>query len=80
MSSEVKYQTGFGNEFATEAVAGGLPNGNSGPQVFQTPAPMYCSRQKPFVGVKASPIFGEAGSDPTNPNDIALPYPMHVTW
>ena len=30
--SELKYQTGFGNEFATEAVAGALPEGRNSPQ------------------------------------------------
>ena len=28
-----KYQTGFGNEFATEAVEGALPIGRNSPQV-----------------------------------------------
>src|ERR1700739_1247293 len=32
MSDEIRYQTGFGNEFATEAVAGGLPQGQNSPQ------------------------------------------------
>lgn len=32
MSSEVQYQSGFGNEFATEAVAGALPVGQNSPQ------------------------------------------------
>src|SRR6202140_3010194 len=32
MSDEIRYQTGFGNEFATEAVAGGLPQGQNAPQ------------------------------------------------
>jgi homogentisate 1,2-dioxygenase len=32
MSLEVQYQSGFGNEFATEAVAGGLPVGQNAPQ------------------------------------------------
>src|ERR1700756_2898566 len=32
MSVEVQYQSGFGNEFATEAVAGGLPVGQNSPQ------------------------------------------------
>ena len=30
--SELRYQTGFGNEFATEAVAGTLPQGQNSPQ------------------------------------------------
>ena len=32
MSEELRYQSGFGNEFATEAVAGGLPQGQNAPQ------------------------------------------------
>src|SRR3569833_456084 len=32
MSEELRYQTGFGNEFATEADAGGLPQGQNAPQ------------------------------------------------
>jgi len=30
--SELQYQSGFGNEFATESVAGGLPRGQNAPQ------------------------------------------------
>ena len=30
--TELKYQSGFGNEFATEAVAGALPHGQNAPQ------------------------------------------------
>jgi homogentisate 1,2-dioxygenase len=32
MTDEIRYQTGFGNEFATEAVPGALPNGQNAPQ------------------------------------------------
>src|SRR5450755_3325878 len=32
MSAEIQYQSGFGNEFATEAAAGGLPVGQNAPQ------------------------------------------------
>src|SRR3974390_807864 len=32
MSDEIRYQSGFGNEFATEAVAGALPAGQNAPQ------------------------------------------------
>src|SRR6185312_12053926 len=32
MSDQLRYQTGFGNEFATEAVSGGLPQGQNAPQ------------------------------------------------
>ena len=30
--TELRYQSGFGNEFATEAVAGALPQGQNAPQ------------------------------------------------
>ncbi|HET6182935.1 MAG TPA: homogentisate 1,2-dioxygenase [Acetobacteraceae bacterium] len=32
MSADLRYQSGFGNEFATEAVKGGLPEGQNSPQ------------------------------------------------
>src|SRR5438874_5900137 len=32
MSTEIRYQSGFGNEFATEAVVGALPAGQNAPQ------------------------------------------------
>ena len=32
MPGEISYQTGFGNEFATEAVRGALPEGQNAPQ------------------------------------------------
>ena len=32
MSADLKYQSGFGNEFATEAIAGALPQGQNSPQ------------------------------------------------
>jgi homogentisate 1,2-dioxygenase len=32
MSTDIRYQSGFGNEFATEAVAGALPIGQNAPQ------------------------------------------------
>jgi homogentisate 1,2-dioxygenase len=32
MSAEILYQSGFGNEFSTEAVCGGLPAGQNAPQ------------------------------------------------
>ncbi len=34
MSDEIRYQSGFGNEFATEAVAGGVPEGQNAPQII----------------------------------------------
>ena len=38
-SSDLRYQSGFGNEFATEAVAGALPVGQNSPQ--QAPLGLY---------------------------------------
>ena len=32
MNNELTYQSGFGNEFATEALAGALPVGRNSPQ------------------------------------------------
>src|ERR1039458_8317355 len=32
MSAEIRYQSGFGNEFATEALQGALPVGQNAPQ------------------------------------------------
>src|SRR5471030_1988877 len=37
--SDLKYQSGFGNEFATEAVPGALPKGQNSPQ--QGPLGLY---------------------------------------
>ncbi len=42
MNDERKYQSGFGNEFATEAVAGALPRGQNSPQ--QTPFGLYAEQ------------------------------------
>ena len=39
---ELKYQTGFGNEFATEAVAGALPVGRNSPQ--KAPLGLYAEQ------------------------------------
>ena len=39
---DVKYQTGFGNEFATEAVAGALPVGRNSPQ--KAPLGLYAEQ------------------------------------
>ncbi|RZL85998.1 MAG: homogentisate 1,2-dioxygenase, partial [Variovorax sp.] len=32
LTTERRYQSGFGNEYATEAVAGALPQGRNSPQ------------------------------------------------
>ncbi len=42
MSDERKYQSGFGNEFATEAVAGALPHGQNSPQ--KAPLGLYAEQ------------------------------------
>jgi homogentisate 1,2-dioxygenase len=41
-STELRYQSGFGNEFATEAVAGALPVGQNAPQ--QAPLGLYAEQ------------------------------------
>ena len=41
-SSDLQYQSGFGNEFATEAVAGALPVGQNSPQ--QAPLGLYAEQ------------------------------------
>ncbi|HEX4949028.1 MAG TPA: homogentisate 1,2-dioxygenase [Blastocatellia bacterium] len=40
--SELQYQSGFGNEFATEAIAGALPHGQNSPQ--RTPLGLYAEQ------------------------------------
>ena len=42
MTMELKYQTGFGNEFATEAVKGALPIGQNSPQ--KAPLGLYAEQ------------------------------------
>ncbi len=42
MSAEIKYQSGFGNEFSTEAIAGALPAGQNSPQ--KTPFGLYAEQ------------------------------------
>ncbi len=42
MSDERKYQSGFGNEFATEAMAGALPHGQNSPQ--KAPLGLYAEQ------------------------------------
>jgi homogentisate 1,2-dioxygenase len=45
------YQTGFGNEFATEAIPGALPEGRNSPQ-------------RPTYGLYAEQLSGTAFTDP----------------
>lgn len=48
---DIKYQTGFGNEFATEAIAGALPEGMNSPQ-------------KPAFGLYAEQFSGTSFTTP----------------
>jgi homogentisate 1,2-dioxygenase len=52
-STELRYQSGFGNEFATEAVAGALPVGQNAPQ--QAPLGLYAEQLSgsPFTAPRA---------------------------
>jgi homogentisate 1,2-dioxygenase len=52
--SELKYMTGFGNEFATEAAAGALPQGQNAPQ--QSPLGLYAEQLSgtPFTAPRAA--------------------------
>ncbi len=53
MASDIKYQTGFGNEFATEAVSGSLPTGQNAPQ--KHPLGLYTEQisGSPFTAPRA---------------------------
>ena len=53
-STELRYQSGFGNEFATEAVAGALPVGQNSPQ--QAPLGLYAEQLSgsPFTAPRAT--------------------------
>ncbi|HLI19738.1 MAG TPA: homogentisate 1,2-dioxygenase [Stellaceae bacterium] len=52
--SELRYLTGFGNEFATEAVAGALPQGQNSPK--QPPLGLYAEQLSgtPFTAPRAA--------------------------
>ena len=54
MAEEIQYQSGFGNEFATEAVAGGLPVGQNAPQ--KHPLGLYTEQFSgtPFTAPRAT--------------------------
>src|ERR1035437_1192601 len=53
-STELRYQSGFGNEFATEAAAGALPVGQNSPQ--QAPLGLYAEQLSgsPFTAPRAT--------------------------
>src|ERR1700686_1513879 len=53
MSAEIQYQSGFGNEFATEAEAGALPVGQNSPQ--EAPLGLYTEQFSgtPFTAPRA---------------------------
>ncbi len=54
-ASHVQYQSGFGNEFATEAVPGALPQGQNSPQ-------------RPPLGLYAEGLSGTAFTAPRAAN------------
>ena len=58
------YQSGFGNEFATEAVAGALPVGQNSPQ--QVPFGLYAEQLSgtAFTAPRARGMTSAAGSAP----------------
>lgn len=51
MTADFAYQSGFGNEFATEAAAGALPTGQNSPQ-------------RPPLGLYAEQLSGTAFTVP----------------
>ena len=59
---DLKYFTGFGNEFATEAVPGGLPVGQNAPQ--KAPLGLYTEQlsgsgsQRSWLGVVSTSLKG----------------------
>ena len=63
-TTELGYMTGFGNEFATEAVPGALPRGRNSPQ-------------KVAFGLYAEQLSGTAFTAPRarKPADLGLPHP-----
>src|SRR6202035_1979681 len=54
LSDELQYQSGFGNEFATEAVPGALPQGQNAPQ--KHPLGLYTEQFSgtPFTAPRAT--------------------------
>ena len=69
--SKLQYQSGFANEFATEAVAGALPKGQNAPQKSSLGTlhgtiqryPLHCSTSH------QSPLPGSIASVPRSPID-----------
>src|SRR6188768_3329024 len=60
------YMTGFGNHFATEAVAGALPRGRNSPQ-------------QPAYGLYAEQLSGSAFTAPRHENRRSWLYRMRPT-
>ncbi len=54
LSADLQYQSGFGNEFATEAIAGALPRGQNSPQ--RAPFGLYTEQfsGSPFTAPRAA--------------------------
>src|SRR3981189_154949 len=61
VATELQYQSGFGNQFVTEAVAGALPVGRNSPQ-------------KPPHGLYAELISGTAFTAPRHENRRSWTY------
>ena len=63
-ATELEYQSGFGNEFATEAVPGALPQGQNAPQ-------------KSALGLYTEQLSGSAFTAPAlhQPPHLDLPHP-----
>ena len=66
MTSQLRYQTGFGNQFETEAVPGSLPIGRNSPQL-------------PAHGLYAEQLSGSAFTAPRHENRRSWLYRMRPT-
>jgi homogentisate 1,2-dioxygenase len=64
MASKLSYMSGFGNEFATEALAGALPEGRNSPQ-------------KPAYGLFAEQLTGSPFTAPRDHNRRSWLYRIH---
>ncbi len=68
---DLKYQTGFGNEFATEAVAGALPVGRNSPQRAPRGALFRAAWARPGYRQVPDPVW--AGQFPAVPESSSTP-------